>query len=76
MPLLLAAFLVGATASSCDMEPQGQHYEGTREEGTGPDPTEGAITRPAGLSVGGHGAVMNPWVASGTLLILGIFMVS
>lgn len=36
------------------------------EKGLVPDSIEGAITRPAGLSDGGDGAVISPLVASGT----------
>lgn len=73
----------GATASSCDMGPQAPEgrYPEAREGSAGPDPIEGAITRPAGLS---DGAIINPSVESGTeetvalagtLLIIDTFVV-
>lgn len=69
------------------MEPQdsqGRHHERTRKGDVRPDSIEGAITRPARLSGGSDGAVINPLVASSTegtvdvadtVLIIGTFVV-
>lgn len=70
----------GATASLCDMESQGLQgrYRG-QDTSTGPNPTEGDITRPTGFN---DGAIVNPSVVSGTeetvavtMLTIGTFVV-